>query len=432
MARNFRYYEKKRGNRRTGSSKLGSAGEAIFFTVFLLLGCGGLVAVFAFLLIPQWRVNHAFVEHTCTVLDKRLAEREGESGSLYRPEIQIEYRIGDVEHVAWAYDFHGAYSSGRDRKQAILNRFVVGEEYLCWYDPADPEVVVLRRGTSWWIWLILIVPVSFIAIGGGGVIYAVLHWGKSAERQAAMAGRTQPLDLFDRSGPARREFPNIPDGANIIDSPGTTLKFRLPIGASPGWRLFGLLLACLLWNGFVSVFVVFVAGGHLDGDPDWFPTLLLIPFVAVGIVLIVLMIRQLLVTTGIGPTLVEISDHPLHPGTRCRLFVSQSGRLTVNSLEVSLVCEEEATYRQGTDTRTETRKVYQQEVFLREGFEVRHALPFQADCELEVPAGAMHSFKSDHNEINWKVVVKGDIAGWPDYHRSFPVIVQPANGSTDA
>ena len=35
MARNFRYYEKKRGHRRTGSRLFGSVGEAIFFAVLL-------------------------------------------------------------------------------------------------------------------------------------------------------------------------------------------------------------------------------------------------------------------------------------------------------------------------------------------------------------------------------------------------------------
>jgi hypothetical protein len=127
---------------------------------------------------------------------------------------------------------------------------------------------------------------------------------------------------------------------------------------------------------------------------------------------------------------VEISDHPLRPGEECRLFVSQAGRLKMNSLEVLLVCEEAATYRQGTDTRTETREVCRQEVFRREGFEVRHGMPFEAECELVVPAGAMHSFKADHNEVNWRLVVRGNAAGWPDYKRAFPVIIHPPNGRT--
>ena len=31
----------------------------------------------------------------------------------------------------------------------------------------------------------------------------------------------------------------------------------------------------------------------------------------------------------------------------------------------------------------------------------------------------MHSFKAEHNEINWTLAVEGDVARWPDYKRAF-------------
>ena len=434
MARSFRFYGKKRGNRRAGSNKLGSVGEALFFAVLFLLGCGGLVAAFVFLVLPEWRVNHEFVENTCRVLQAEIQQKQTGDGVVYRPCIKIEHEVDGVVHGVKTYDiatvrgFASSYSSGREDKQEVLDRFVIGKQYTCWYHPSDPDVVVLVRGYSWWIWLIFVVPVSFMIIGGGGVIYRVFHWGKSAERRAALVQRVQDRDLFNTNGRSRRKFPNIPDDSDITNSPGTKLKFRLPISTSPGWALFGILMACLFWNGIVSIFVAIAVGGHLQGEPDWFLTLFIVPFALVGIVLLVLFIRQLLVTTGIGPTLVEISDHPLHPGDPCELFVSQSGRLAVNSLEVLLVCEEEVTYRQGTDTRTETHEVHRHQMFRREGFEIRHGMPFEAECALQVPAGVMHSFKADHSQINWKVVVQGDVAGWPDYKRSFRVIVCPPDG----
>ncbi len=437
MARSFRYYGKKRGNRRTGSSTLGSAGEMLFYAVFLLFGCVSAVALFYLLVIPQWRVSNEFVEHTCIVLQKRIAEEKDQDGTLYRPEFRIKYEIDGVEYFAWTYGIHKVSSSSRKNSQKILGRFTETKdpehpiEYPCWYDPLNPEKVVLVRGGNWWMWLIAIVPVSFILIGGIGLIYRVLHWGKSAEHQAAMARHATRGDLFDTGNKAAGQFPNVPPGADITNSPGTRLAFRLPIGASPGWKLFGILLACVLWNGIVSVFVVFVAKDHLGGNPDWVLTLFLLPFVVVGIALIVCFIRQLLLTTGVGPTMVEISDHPLVPGRQYRLFVSQAGRLVMNSLCVSLVCEEKATYRQGTDTRTETKKVHDREVYRRDGFEVRRGLPFEDECELLVPEGAMHSFKSDHNEIHWKLVVAGDVAVWPNYKRDFPVVIHPAVGRTD-
>jgi hypothetical protein len=439
LARNFRFYEKKRGNRRTGSRLVGRAGEALFWAAFLVLGCIWLFYGFLTFVVPEWRVNHEFAEHTCTVLDKRIGEsKDQDGGAVYRPEVRVEYKVKDETYTAWTYDIHTiapgdrmAYSSQRPSSAAAIEGYAANKQYVCWYDPANPRVVVLKRGYSGWYWLEFLVPMSFVVIGGWGLLYAVLHWGKSAESRAAMMRHTQ-LDLRGTGGPSAPCLPSVPDWSDITSSPGTRLAFRLPITSSPAWVLFGLLLACLLWNGVVSWFVVLAVHQHLAGQPDWSLTLFVVPFLLAGIAMIALFVRQLIVTTRIGPTLVEISAHPLLPGSEYRVFVSQSGRLKMESLDLSLVCEEEATYRQGTNARTETREVYRQQVLRREQFEVRQGASFEAECALCVPAYVMHSFKANHNAVQWKLVVQGDVAGWRGFRRSFSVIVQPAPRSSQA
>lgn len=431
LARKLRIYEKKRGARSTGSSKLGSAGEAIFFTICFLLGCGGLAALAGNLVVPEWRANHEFVPHTCTVLDKRIGQTEREGRASYRPEIQIKYRLEGETYVVWTYDVHSVrgngYSAEKSDADRVLERFQVGREYPCWYDPSDRTAAVLVRGANWWIWLTFAIPVSFVMIGGGGLAYSVLSLGKSDERRAAILSKAASLTPRAPAAGKGGELPNVPAIADITNSPGTMLQYRLPVAMSPAWALGATLAACLFWNGIVSGFAVFAISGHLAGDPDWVMTAFLIPFVLVGIALIYYFVRRLLIATGIGPTLVEISDHPLYPGGRYQIFLSQSGRLRLNALEMVLVCEEEATFRHGTDTRTETRCVVRQPLFRREGFEIHRGEPFENLCEFEVPAAAMHSFKSDHNEVNWKIVVRGDVAGWPDYERCFPIVVHPGS-----
>jgi len=430
LARTFRWYQKKRGNRRTGSRTLGSVGEVLFFAFFLLIGSIVLTAMLFTLVIPEWQANHEFVEYKCKIVGKRLAEKEGDEGPLYRPEFQIEYTVGGVEYRTWTYTISNPYSSGRESKQAILTKFSVGDTVACWFNPVDPGQAVLVRGYSSWIYLVFFVPVAFIVIGAGGLIYTLLRWGKSAERRAAMTQRAQERDLFGTNGHAEREYPNVPQRADITNSPGTKLRYRLPIDTSPGWALFGILLGCVFLNGIVAVMVYIAVRGHIAGNPDWILTIFSIPFVLGGLFLIYYFFRQLLLTAAIGPTLLEISDHPLLPGKEYQIYLSQSGRLTVNSLSVSLVCREEATYRQGTNTRTETRQVYRQELFRREKFEIPPGLPFETNCALKAPEGAMHSFKSSHNVIDWTLVVEGDIANWPDFKRAFSVVIYPAGGRT--
>jgi hypothetical protein len=202
------------------------------------------------------------------------------------------------------------------------------------------------------------------------------------------------------------------------------------MATSPGWTLFGTLAFCVAWNGIVAAFIAMAVRGYLAGEPYWRVTLLFtVPFAAIGVWAIVVLVRQVLVATGIGPTLVEIADHPLTPGGHYRAFVSQSGWVTVKTLRVSLVCEEIATYRQGTDARTETKEVHRQQLLLRNDYEIRGGTPFECDLDLNVPEGAMHSFAADHNEIAWKLVVEGDVVGWPAYKRAFPVIIRPSAGA---
>jgi hypothetical protein len=108
------------------------------------------------------------------------------------------------------------------------------------------------------------------------------------------------------------------------------------------------------------------------------------------------------------------------------------GRLNMKSLEVWLACDERATYRQGTDTRTESRRVFQQRCYLRENFEIAQGLPFESRCQLAVPAGAMHSFQSNHNEVSWRLIVKGIVQGRPEFQREFQIVVNPGGNGKPA
>jgi hypothetical protein len=51
---------------------------------------------------------------------------------------------------------------------------------------------------------------------------------------------------------------------------------------------------------------------------------LLVPFVAVGVGGVVLFVRATVLSTSVGPTHVEISDHPLVPGMSYRSQTSRT------------------------------------------------------------------------------------------------------------
>ncbi len=423
MSRRFRFYEKKRGHRRTVPQRFGSLGEALFFGFFLCVGAAALWAMLGLLIVPELRANRQFVETTGQVLAKRIGEADHGDGIRYWPEIEVEYHVDGRTHSHATYDITSIPSASRDQVEAKLEAFQVGGHYPCWYDPMDPDRVVLVRGYSGWLYLVLLVPVSFIAISTRRLVLLWLNWGTSAERRAAMTKRAAEFDLFE--GTHQDLLPTVPSDSNWTNSPGTQLAYRLPIDAAPQWMLFALLAACLVWNGVASVFVVMALRTHLQHHPDWLMTLLSVPFVVIGLTLVYYLYRQFRLMTRIGSTRVEISHHPLFPGEEYEVFVSQAGHLSMKSLRVVLQCEEQATYRQGTDTRTDTCCVFEQPVLTAQDFEIVPARPFESQCRVRIPARAMHSFKSDHNQIGWRLLVRADDVRGRDYQRAFPVIVHP-------
>ena len=430
MSRFFRLYEKKRGNRRTGSQTVGSLGEAMFFGIFFVVGCAAMAYMLVALVWPEWRANRQFDETKGVVLEKRLgrsvsSDPGGLQATQYRPEFKVRYETPDGTYEADnVYDATNLYSADKANVREILDQFAAGVEYPMWYDPLDPGRVVLVRGYSRWLYISLLIPLSFIVIGGGRMVYALVNWNTSEELRSVIGQRAAKRDLFE--GPASEDaFPTVPKDANLTNSPGTTLAYRLPMSTTPGWRLFATAAACITWNAIVILFVIIAIGRFTRGEPDWLLAGVLVPFVVGGVWLGVYLGRQIVLATSVGPTRIEISAHPLMPGSCYEAFLSQAGRLKMKSLEVWLACDERATFRQGTDTRTEIRRVFQQRSFVRSDFEIAQGLPFESRCDVSVPATAMHSFHAAHNEVSWKLIVKGDVEGRPPFERAFQIVVSP-------
>ena len=105
--------------------------------------------------------------------------------------------------------------------------------------------------------------------------------------------------------------------------------------------------------------------------------------------------------------------------------MTQPGRVRLRVIDIVLVCAEEATFRQGTDIRSESRVVYQQRLLRKRGVVVEPNEPFQTDFTLRVPNRAMHSFHAANNKVTWQIVVQCLAKGWPEFRRVFPVLTCP-------
>jgi len=280
--------------------------------------------------------------------------------------------------------------------------------------------------TGWLLWVVLLVLISFFLIGAGGIVRALLQVSASAERRSVISQRATEVDLLsgvDKPAP----FPNVEPDADITNSPGVRLAYRLPAVETPFWQVLSLAIFCVVWNAIAASLTVLAVKTFLAGEPDWFLTMFLVPFVGLGVWVIYYFLRRLLFYTGIGPSNVEISDHPLYPGRSYQVFLSQSGQLRVKRLEIALVCEEEAAYRHGTDIRTDRAQVYRKAIFSKKNFDISPGLSHEEQVDLPIPENAMHSFKSTSNAVRWRLILTCRAQGWPLIERAFPIVVYPCS-----
>ena len=171
---------------------------------------------------------------------------------------------------------------------------------------------------------------------------------------------------------------------------------------------------CLVWNGALAVLGVLAFNQGQETfhfanlfSREWWTLfrIVVVVYATIGVLSVKHLVRLLVETAILGPTSVEVSALPLHPGGKYRAFVSQAGHLELDSLELRLVCDEEVSFSDGTDLRLESRRIFNEQLFFHEQFEVLPSQPFQCEMPMDIPAGAMHSFVAPNNALTWKLIV---------------------------
>lgn len=270
-----------------------------------------------------------------------------------------------------------------------------------------------------------LLAVSMIGIGTFLVINALWKVGASAERRSVIVSKASQLEVLTEIHRRRGDLPTVPVKTGIPRK-GTRLPYRILASRRGFWGLLTAGALCLIFVSIVAVLVVTAYVKWQMGRTDWIAGMLAIPILLAAVWSFYRFLRQLLKTTSVGPTVIELVRYPIVPGIRNEIFLSQSGRLRLKLFDVRLVCVEEATFNQGTNTLTERREVYAQRMFRKRGIMLRTKEPFEASFEFTIPAGAMHSFQSSSNRITWQIEVHGQIDGFPKVARIFEIVVIPA------
>ena len=412
--------------------RLGSLGEAAFYGVLVALGCLSLALILGMVILPQWRSLHQFKETTATVQETRIRTQSHGKSFVYLPEVHVQYEANGRTWTTWTLGVNPIPCADRTDAWRYLKAFDKGSEVRCWYDPGDPAHAVVLRGYTAWSWLLLLLPVAFFSIGIGGLSYTLMRLGTSAERQSILSRQKTGLDLFDEY--RDRRLLAMGSENEILVGPGTVLAHRLHSDSGQGLYLWIAGSLCVLWNSLalvpviLSVRFLYQASAIVDvfqWRTEWMTLLVAVLFLAIGVRMAFRFSRRVAARRRVGPIRVEVNHHPLTPGETVDLLVMQTGNLVYRSLKVSLVCEEESTFAQGTDARSEVQRVACKNLLVRENFAISPGRDLVSRIEFSVPAETMHSFRSEYNAVRWHFLIEGHADQGRDFVRTFPVLVNP-------
>ena len=381
----------------------------IFFSVFLIVG----VAVTAAMVgsVVRGVTSRGWSPVPATVVSSNVRSHSGEDTS-YSVNILYAYAVGGREYRSNRYNFMGGSSSGYQGKREIVDRHPPGTRVTAYVNPDDPTEAVIERGVTPGM-LLLLAPLLFAGVGAGGVYFTVRQAGRGAgAAPGAPSGTAWPRN---QGPPPQRFVPSARGPASARSS--LTLK----PAQSPGVKLAVMSGIARFWNGIVSVFLYNVVTGWSSGRGEVCLTIFLVPFVAVGVGLIVGMFYTLLALFNPRCT-VTLSRDDLALGESVEFRWAFTGRYDrIHRLVLRVEGREEATYRRGTSTYTDKNVFYAQDLVDT----TRATDVHSGTANWTVPADSVHSLATGNNTIVWTLAVHGHIHGWPDVDEEFPLRVAP-------
>lgn len=86
--------------------------------------------------------------------------------TIRKPEFALKYLVDDREVISSGFDTGSSINVGSQIiGKATTDELVAGKTITCWYDPADPAIVVVRRGFGGASFFYGLLPLPFLCFG---------------------------------------------------------------------------------------------------------------------------------------------------------------------------------------------------------------------------------------------------------------------------
>lgn len=168
-----------------GTGILGRLGLSLFFGVFLAMGL-----FFLTLLgreVGEVAATYGWKETPATIQSVAVAEKKG-AGDPFSPEVTFRYQWEGRTFTSHRYHARPRSFDEYEAVQARLDGLAQGSSTVCYVNPKNPEEAILRR-EGLGLAFFLLLPLVFVAVGGGG-IYGAWAAPKTEAGPVSSAGDT--------------------------------------------------------------------------------------------------------------------------------------------------------------------------------------------------------------------------------------------------
>jgi len=349
--------------------------------VFLAAGCG-IFYQFVISTAGTIREQRTWEQTSCLIKKSSVnGYRDSEGDRCYELKLAYTYSVKGTKYTGERFDDFGGqqFGTSRSRAEALAEALPAGGAVPCFYDPDDPQEAVISRE-----WGIKEVAGGFIAVGfllfgpliTIGLIRSMRHRGSWYRKLRA-------------------------GGIQLVQKRNLGLDMAWPSSFALVFTAAAVMLVAQADCSCNDVTFGVVFGGTALGIDVWFVYMLLGLF---------------------SPRLRFFLDtDELRPGQKVKVRWELSSLTRVDTVSVTLVGREAATYTEGTESITD-HSVFFRKVLLRNKTPGRK---ISGAASVAIPARAMHSLEASNNEIQWMVVCEADVAWWPDLDAEFHLQGEP-------
>lgn len=362
----------------------------------LLLAWGSLVIgggiFFALVLEPAIRALSAsrWLPAVCTVEFSRMsAYPSSGGGQVQAGDVLFSHRLKGVRYRSSRYSLESPDARDSDDEQAVVQALQPGSQTACYYDPHQPEWVVIDRSFPAAL-LPGLAPLSLFVIGAWVLLRRFLR---------RMRTESPPLEWPPASPSSRLLEPSVTSAGMFA----------------------GCLLVAVIWNAVVAFAVSRVVASWKSGDPDLTLAILVALFGAVGLVLAAGVPYYLLGVFTPRPRIV-LTPPAIRLGESTTMqwqFTGRAGKL--RRARIYIEGSEWAFWKEKKNRQSHRRELFRRIELLDTGGPV-----FQGIASIQIPGDTMPTFEGRNFRIVWELKVHGEIPFWTDVNETHRLEVLPA------